>query len=77
MTAYLRMQIYQWVLLDYKTDFIAPSILDDFEKVKQKMTKAYQIQLNYYQHAVQVIKRIEINEKYLYLYSIGQQLKMD
>lgn len=67
----------QWVLLDYKTDFIAPSILDDFEKVKQKMTKAYQIQLNYYQHAVQVIKRIEINEKYLYLYSIGQQLKMD
>lgn len=41
------------------------------------MTKSYQIQLNYYQHAVQVIKRIEVSEKYLYLYSIGQQLKMD
>ena len=67
----------KWVLLDYKTDFIAPSILDDFEKIKQKMTKSYQIQLNYYQHAVQVIKRIEVSEKYLYLYSIGQQLKMD
>lgn len=26
----------KWVLLDYKTDFIAPSILDDFEKIKQK-----------------------------------------
>ncbi|WP_341322448.1 helicase-exonuclease AddAB subunit AddA [Solibacillus sp. FSL H8-0523] len=67
----------QWILLDYKTDFIAPSILDDFEKIKQKMTKSYQVQLNYYQHAVQVIKRIEVSEKYLYLYSIGQQLKMD
>ncbi|MCH7320681.1 helicase-exonuclease AddAB subunit AddA [Solibacillus sp. MA9] len=67
----------QWVLLDYKTDFITPSILDDFEKVKQKMTKSYQIQLNYYQQAVQSIKRIDISEKYLYLYSIGQQLKMD
>ncbi|MER1955738.1 MAG: helicase-exonuclease AddAB subunit AddA [Solibacillus sp.] len=67
----------QWILLDYKTDFIAPSILDDFEKIKQKMTKSYQVQLNYYQHAVQVIKRIEVSEKYLYLYSIGQQLKME
>lgn len=67
----------KWVLLDYKTDYIEPSILDDFEKIKQKMTKSYQIQLNYYQHAVQAIKRIDISERILYLYSIGQEVKID
>ncbi|MEK5079395.1 helicase-exonuclease AddAB subunit AddA [Solibacillus sp. FSL W7-1436] len=66
-----------WVLLDYKTDYIEQYLLDDFEKIKQKMTKSYQIQLNYYQHAVQSIKRIEINDRILYLYSIGQEVKID
>ncbi len=66
-----------WVLLDYKTDYIEQYLLGDFEKIKQKMTKSYQIQLNYYQHAVQSIKRIEINERILYLYSIGQEVKID
>jgi ATP-dependent helicase/nuclease subunit A len=67
----------QWVLLDYKTDYIESSILGDLEKIKQKMTKAYQIQLNYYQHAVESIKRIIISERLLYLYSIGKEVKID
>ena len=66
-----------WVLLDYKTDYIESSILGDLEKIKQKMTKAYQIQLNYYQHAVESIKRIKISERLLYLYSIGQEVRID
>lgn len=66
-----------WVLLDYKTDYIEQYLLGDFEKIKQKMTKSYQIQLNYYQHAVQSIKRIQISERILYLYSIGQEVKID
>lgn len=66
-----------WILLDYKTDYIEQYLLGDFEKIKQKMTKSYQIQLNYYQHAVQSIKRIQIKERILYLYSIGQEVKID
>lgn len=41
------------------------------------MTKTYQIQLNYYQHAVESIKRIQVSERLLYLYSVGQQVKID
>lgn len=67
----------QWVLLDYKTDTIDVSILGDLEKITQKMTKSYQIQLNYYQHAVESIKRITVSERLLYLYSIGQEVKID
>lgn len=67
----------KWVLLDYKTDYIEQMILGDLEKIKRKMTKSYQIQLNYYQHAVQSIKRIEISERILYLYSIGLEVKID
>lgn len=67
----------EWVLLDYKTDYIEGSILEDFEKIKQKMTKSYQIQLNYYQHAIESIKRIQVSERLLYLYSIGQEVKID
>ena len=61
-----------WVLLDYKTDRIDNRIKDDLEKVTAKMTKAYQIQLNYYQHAIESIKRVEVRERLLYLYSIAQ-----
>lgn len=67
----------QWVLLDYKTDYIDEAIRDDFEKIKQKMTKAYQIQLNYYQHAIESIQRITVSERLLYLYSTGQEVKID
>lgn len=66
-----------WVLLDYKTDYIEPAIVEDLEKIKKKMTKTYQIQLNYYQHAVESIKRIQVSERLLYLYSVGQQVKID
>ncbi len=67
----------QWVLLDYKTDRIESSILDDLEKVKRKMTKTYHIQLNYYQQAIESIKQVKVSERFLYLYSIGKEVKID
>ncbi|ATP39107.1 helicase-exonuclease AddAB subunit AddA [Solibacillus sp. R5-41] len=67
----------QWVLLDYKTDRIESGILDDLEKIKQKMTKTYHIQLNYYQQAIESIKHVKVSERLLYLYSIGKEVKID
>lgn len=67
----------QWVLLDYKTDRIERSMVEDLEKINQKMTKSYQLQLNYYQQAIESIKHVKVSERLLYLYSIGIEVKIE
>lgn len=64
----------EWILLDYKTDKFDPRIREDEAKVVAKMTKAYKVQLDYYEEAIRKIKHLQVAERVLYLYSLGQSI---
>ena len=65
----------QWVLLDYKTDKIRPPFHKG-EALLDEMSKRYSLQLTLYAEALQTIKHIEIDEKVLYLYDIGEAIEL-
>ncbi len=56
------------VLLDYKTDYVT-----DIEEIKNK----YKMQIQYYEKALNKITGKTVKEKYLYLFSIDNYVKMD
>lgn len=58
-----------WLLIDYKTDRIAPGEYDE-------AVKRYRIQMSIYARAVESILGGKVKEKYLYLFRTGQPLKV-
>ncbi len=66
----------QWVLLDYKTDKVRPPF-DCEPALTKEMTNRYGIQLNIYKEAVESIKRIKVTEKVLYLYDVGETIRLN
>ena len=65
----------RWVLLDYKTDKIRPPFHEG-EALQEEMEKRYALQLALYTEALAKIKHIQIDEKVLYLYDIGEVLHL-
>jgi len=58
-----------WLLIDYKTDQVAPGEDDE-------IAKRYRIQMSIYARAVESILGGKVKEKYLYLFRTGQSLKV-
>lgn len=63
----------RWVLLDYKTDRIRPPFNQEPALTKE-MQDRYSLQLAIYEEAIQTINQIQIDERLLYLYDIGEVL---
>jgi ATP-dependent helicase/nuclease subunit A len=55
------------VLIDYKSDHGQDS---------SKIAKKYEIQLSLYAEAVEAILKRKVQEKYLYLFSTGELVRM-
>jgi ATP-dependent helicase/nuclease subunit A len=58
-----------WLLLDYKTDRIAPDQLEE-------AVKRYRGQLNIYARAVESILGRKVKEKYIYLFHPGLAISL-
>jgi len=56
------------VLLDYKTDYV-----NDIEEIKNR----YKIQIKYYEEALKRITGKTVKDKYLYLFSIDNYIKIN
>ncbi|ANI97165.1 helicase-exonuclease AddAB subunit AddA [Pediococcus pentosaceus] len=61
------------ILLDYKTDFVLPGSV---EQGIEKVINRYQGQVNLYAQALESILKRPVNEKYLYLLSIGRLVEI-
>ena len=59
------------VILDYKTDWI------DDENNKKEIIHRYKKQLNIYAEVLSTLTGKKIKEKYLYLFSIDEQVKIE
>ncbi len=57
-----------YIIIDYKTDSVSPENVDE-------MVERYQEQLSLYAEAVETILRRPVKEKYLYLFSLGREVK--
>ncbi|MBQ2058584.1 MAG: PD-(D/E)XK nuclease family protein, partial [Firmicutes bacterium] len=63
-----------WVLVDYKSNYVDYMNLDDaFEHLKE----SYIPQLALYREALEKITGIPVKEAVLYLFSIGQELRIE
>nr|WP_201261883.1 helicase-exonuclease AddAB subunit AddA [Metasolibacillus fluoroglycofenilyticus] len=63
----------QWILLDYKTDKIRPPFNVE-PALTEEMAKRYQIQLQIYSEAIEMVNKVKVKEKILYLYDIGEAI---
>ena len=63
-----------WILLDYKTNYIDKSKnrAEELERIKT----AYVEQLKIYKEALEVSKNEKVTESYLYLFDVGEQIKL-
>ncbi|MBY7143072.1 helicase-exonuclease AddAB subunit AddA [Virgibacillus sp. NKC19-3] len=57
-----------WILIDYKTDAIVEAEFS-VDKVKEKLVKKYETQMNLYRHAIEEIWKQPVKEAYLYFFS--------
>ena len=57
------------ILLDYKTDYVE-------EGNEEEMLKRYTIQINYYREALKKITGKDVEESYLYLFSLDKEIKI-
>jgi len=60
-----------YVLLDYKSNAV-----HDTEISLERIKRQYQMQLSLYKEALEKIKGIEVKEMYLYLFSIGREVRL-
>jgi len=58
-----------FVVIDFKTDSLKNKCIDE-------IVQRYQVQLDLYALAVETILRKPVKEKYLYLFSIGQEVRL-
>ena len=66
----------KWVLVDYKTDQILPAFQEE-EALLQEMTKRYGVQIRIYSEAIEMILRVKVDEKVLYLFNAGKEIQME
>lgn len=62
-----------WVLVDYKTDYVAS---EDEVVIYNEMQKRYKVQLNLYKRALESIANIRIKEMVLYLFNGERTVKI-
>lgn len=55
-----------WIILDYKTDAINE---EDSDKIKEKLVKRYETQMELYRYAIEQIWKQPVKETYLYFFS--------
>lgn len=65
----------KWVLLDYKTDHILPSFQEE-TALFNEMKKRYNVQLRIYTEAIEKILHVKVEEKVLYLFDIGKEIRL-
>lgn len=65
----------EWVLLDYKTDKIMPHFAER-DALIMYMRSRYGLQLEYYTQAIESIKKVKVSERVLFLYDIGETIKL-
>ena len=58
-----------WILLDYKSDQVKETEID-------QVVKKYEVQINLYTRAVEEILQQPVKERYLYLFSLGRTVKV-
>ena len=58
-----------WILLDYKSDQVKETEID-------QVVKKYEVQINLYTRAVEEILQQPVKERYLYLFSLGRTVKI-
>jgi ATP-dependent helicase/nuclease subunit A len=60
----------QWVLVDYKTDYVN---VNDGEEI---LKKRYAVQLNYYQKALEQLTGRSVKEKIIYSFGLGKEISI-
>jgi len=61
----------RWILLDYKTDDVDKKYGEDL------LRKRYQVQMDYYQKALEQLTGINVEEKLIYSFALGKEIKLD
>ncbi len=64
----------KYILLDYKSNFIGDP--EDEREIEQ-VALEYRTQLSLYREALEKIRKIKVDEMYLYLFSIGKGIRID
>lgn len=59
----------QLVLVDYKTDYVAPG-------EEERLVEKYKVQLQYYARALEQVRNMPVKEAYLYSFGAGKALKL-
>ena len=57
------------ILIDYKTDYIQNGNTDE---IKEK----YKLQITYYSRALELLTGLNVNERYIYLFSTGELVEI-
>lgn len=57
------------ILIDYKTDYVDENNLNE-------VVSRYRIQLEYYKKAIEAISGKEVENKYIYLFGIGELVRI-
>jgi ATP-dependent helicase/nuclease subunit A len=60
----------QWILLDYKTDAVDKNLGDEI------LVKRYQVQLDYYQKALEQLTGKKVKERMIYSFSLGKVIPL-
>ncbi|HWI46755.1 MAG TPA: helicase-exonuclease AddAB subunit AddA [Rummeliibacillus sp.] len=63
----------QWILLDYKTDRIQPS-MKTIEGLRTEMVNRYEVQLSLYKRALEEILKLSVHEKVIYAFDAKQSI---
>lgn len=61
------------VLVDYKTDRKGGKSISEF---KDEILKRYELQMHYYEKALQLLTGRNVNKKYIYLFDIGEAIEI-
>lgn len=64
------------ILLDYKTDVIQGKFPGGFSQAKNILAERYQVQLRFYERAIEEIWKKPITHKYLYFFDGGELLEI-
>lgn len=61
----------QWVLVDYKTDYVNVNYGEEILKIR------YAVQLNYYQKALEQLTGRRVKEKIIYSFGLGKEISVN
>ncbi|RIW35313.1 helicase-exonuclease AddAB subunit AddA [Bacillus salacetis] len=65
------------VLLDYKTDSIEERYTGGYDEAKPVLLDRYRVQVGLYTKAIERIWKETVNERYLYFFDVGREMKVE